>query len=383
VTTPASAPGDAAQLSVRGHALACDASGDPGRRGAARSALTIHGSEAAARALPGPLEVPGVSTEPRDRAGGRGAGSAAPVPPIARALPGPRSARLPINVRLIACLAAVYLIWSSTYLVMRLALAELPPLLMASIRFAVAGTVMLAIARRRGAAWPSARQWLGAVPVGALLFLGGNGFVAIGEQSVSSGGAAVVCAMMPLWIGVLAAVSGERPSRREWLSLGLGFVGVLVLMGGPSLQGEPLHIAVILLAPVCWALGSILSRRQGLRAPSDTFMSAAMQMLAGSAALAIAGLARSEQLPAHISPHTWLAVGYLVVFGSVIGFTAYHWLLRNARPVVATSYAYVNPILAVVIGAVASGEALGITTLIANVLIVGAIALALGKPRPH
>lgn len=289
--------------------------------------------------------------------------------------------RSTIDPRLIACLAAVYLIWSSTYLVLRIAISELPPLLMASIRYAAAGLVMLAVAKQRGAVWPSARQWLRVVPVGALFFLGGNGFVATAELSVSSGGAAVVCAMMPLWTGVLAAVSGERPSRREWVALGLGFVGVLVLMGGPSLQGRPLHIALILLAPVCWALGSVLARRFARSSRQDAVMSSAMQMLSGGAVLAVAGLACSERLPAHASAHAWLAVGYLVVFGSLIGFTAYLWLLRHARPVIATSYAYVNPVLAVLIGAAVSGEALGVTTLIANVLIVGAIALALRKPR--
>ena len=291
--------------------------------------------------------------------------------------------RAAVDPRLIASLAAVYLIWSSTYLVLRIAISELPPLLTASIRYAAAGLVMLAVAKQRGAAWPSARQWLGVVPVGALFFLGGNGFVAIAELSVSSGGAAVVCATMPLWTGVLAAVSGERPSRREWLSLGLGFVGVLVLMGGPSLAGEPLHIVLIVLAPVCWALGSILARRNARSASHDAVMASAMQMLTGGAVLAIAGLLRSERLPAHASAHAWLAVGYLVVFGSLVAFTAYLWLLRHARPVIATSYAYVNPILAVVIGAAVSGEALGVTTVIANVMIVGAVALALGKSRAH
>ncbi|HET7499546.1 MAG TPA: drug/metabolite exporter YedA [Kofleriaceae bacterium] len=285
--------------------------------------------------------------------------------------------------RLIACLAALYLIWSSTYLAIRIALVELPPLLMAGARFGAAGLVLLAVSRHRGVAWPSARQWLRTVPIGALLFVGGNGFVVIAELSVSSGGAAVVCATMPLWTGVLAAVSGERPSRREWLSLAVGFIGVLVLMGGPSLAGQPLHIALLLLAPVCWALGSILSRRDARLAPSDAFMSSAMQLLTGAGGLAIAGIAHGERFAAHASAQAWLALAYLFVFGSLIGFTAYHWLLRNARPVVATSYAYVNPILAVLIGAVVSGEQLGVTTLVANVLIVGAVALALGRPRPR
>jgi drug/metabolite transporter (DMT)-like permease len=288
---------------------------------------------------------------------------------------------VPIDPRLVASLAAVYVIWSSTYLVMRIALEELPPLWMASLRFSAAGIALLAIAKQRGAAWPTARQWLRALPVGALLFVGGNGFVAIAELSVSSGGAAVVCATMPLWTGVLAAISGEKPSRREWLSLVVGFIGVLVLMGGPSLAGEPLHIVLIMLAPISWSLGSILARRAGAAIHTHTFMSSAMQMIAGSVALALVAVLRGERLPAHASAQAWLSLGYLFVFGSVVGFTAYNWLLRNARPVVATSYAYVNPILAVLIGAMLSGEALGVTTFVANALIVGALALALGKRR--
>ena len=294
----------------------------------------------------------------------------------------PATTRARIDPRLILSLAALYLIWSSTYLAIRIALVELPPLLLASARFAAAGLVMLAIARRRGAAWPSAAQWLRVMPSGALLFLCGNGFVVLAEQSVSSGGAAVVCATMPLWTGVLAALGGERPTWREWLSLGIGFVGVLVLMGGPSLQGEPLHLVLVVLSPFCWALGSIVSRRQSRTSPAGSLLSSAMQMITGGGLLMVVGLGRGERLPAHASAGAWLAVGYLLVFGSLIGFTAYNWLLRNARPVVATSYAYVNPILAVVLGAVLTGEALGVTTLIANVLIVGAIALALTRPRP-
>lgn len=291
-----------------------------------------------------------------------------------------RAARASIDPRLVVSLAAVYLIWSSTYLAIRIAIAELPPLLMAGARYSAAGAVMLVIARRRGAIWPSPTQWLRVVPIGVLLFLCGNGFVVIAELSVPSGGAAVVCATMPLWTGVLAALGGERPSWREWLSLGIGFVGVLVLMGGPSLQGRPLHLVLIVLSPMCWALGSVLARRQAHAWRSGALLSSAMHMLTGGGSLMIAGVAHGEGLPAHAGAGSWLAVGYLLVFGSLIGFTAYNWLLRNARPVVATSYAYVNPILAVLIGAAISGEPLGVTTLIANVLIVGAIALALGRP---
>jgi drug/metabolite transporter (DMT)-like permease len=285
-----------------------------------------------------------------------------------------------IDPRLVAALAAVYVVWSSTYLAIRIAVSDLPPLVMASMRFLVAGLVMLAIAKRRGAAWPPMRQWRRIAPIGVLLFIGGNGFVAIGEQTVSSGGTALVGATMPLWTGVLALVTGDRPTRREWLSLALGFVGVIVLLGGPSLDGEPLHVALVLLAPACWSLGSIFARRLSQSDPIDSFMSSAMQMLGGGIALAIVGFAIGEPLPLHASARSWLAVAYLLVFGSLIAFTAYAWLLRHARPIVATSYAYVNPVLAVLIGAVVSGESLGVTTLVANALIVGAVALALRKP---
>jgi drug/metabolite transporter (DMT)-like permease len=287
-----------------------------------------------------------------------------------------------VDPRLVASLAAVYVIWSSTYLAMRVAVQDLPPLLMASMRFLAAGSIMLAIARRRGAAWPSARDWWRVLPIGALLFLGGNGFVAIAETSVSSGGAAVVCATMPLWVGVLGAVSGEKPNAREWASLVLGFVGVLVLMGGPALAGKPEHIVLVICSPIMWALGSVLARRtKDIGGQHATLVGSALQMLVGGGVLLVVGTLRGESIPLHASTQSWLALVYLFVFGSVVGFTAYGWLLRNARPVVATSYAYVNPILAVLIGAMLYGEPLGWTTAVANVMIVGAVMLALYR-RP-
>jgi drug/metabolite transporter (DMT)-like permease len=232
--------------------------------------------------------------------------------------------------------------------------------------------------------WPRARDWLRAAAPGVFLFLGGNGLVAIAETSVASGGAAVVCATMPLWVGVLGAATGTRPSRREWLSLVLGFVGVVILMGGPSLAGRSLHVALLVCSPICWAIGSVLSRRlpkQG--ADHGTWMVPAQQMLGGAAALVVVGLVRGERVPTAASASAWLALAYLFVFGSLVAFTAYNWLLRNARPTVATSYAYVNPIIAVVIGAAFSGETLGVTTLAAVVLIVGALVFGMAKPKPR
>jgi len=291
-------------------------------------------------------------------------------------------ARTAVDVRLILSLAAVFVIWSSTYLVMKLAIVELPPLLMASIRFVAAGLVMLLIAMRRGVAFPKARDWLRVLPIGALLFLGGNGLVSIAQRSLASGGAAVVCAMMPLWVGVLGAIGGEKPSKREWLSLAIGFVGIIVLMGGPSLAGEPHHIVMIIFSPICWALGSVMARRLPKEIGGDTFMLPAMEFLTGGAVLAVVGFSLGERVPSGASVNAWLAVAYLTVFGSLLAFTAYNWLLRNARPTVATSYAYVNPVLAVLLGAVLTGEPLGITTLVANALIVVAVMLALRRTKP-
>lgn len=282
--------------------------------------------------------------------------------------------------RLIASLAAVYLIWSSTYWAMRVAVEDLPPLWMAAVRYGSAGLVLLAIGYRRVGAWPTARAWGRVAPIGVLLFLGGNGFVAIAVDTVPSGGAAVVCAMMPLWVGVLGVVGGEPPTRREWLALGVGFAGVLVLMGGPSLSGEPMHIALLLAAPACWALGSVLARRLSDPAMRDSFLLSGMEMITGGAALFAAGLLRGERVPTAAPAAAWIALAYLWLFGSLLAFTAYSWLLRNTRAVVATSYAYVNPVLAVGLGAALAGEPLGISTVIANVLIIGAIALALNRP---
>ncbi|HUS31261.1 MAG TPA: EamA family transporter [Kofleriaceae bacterium] len=287
-----------------------------------------------------------------------------------------------IDPRLIASLAAVYVIWSSTYLAMRIVVHDLPPLLSAALRFLLAGGTMFGYALYKGARFPSLRDWLRVAPVGIFLFVGGNGFVSIASQSIPSGGIAVVCALMPLWAGVLGFAFGVRPTRREWFSLFIGFAGVVILLGGPSLAGKPIHIALVIASPMLWAAGSLLSRRTkdvgGVHAP---LIGPALQMLTGGAALAAVALVRGERFPVDASATSWAALVYLFIFGSLVAFTAYAWLLRNTRPAIATSYAYINPILAVLIGAALYGEPLGVTTLIANILIVGAVMLALSGTR--
>ena len=283
---------------------------------------------------------------------------------------------------LVGCLVAVYVIWSSTYLATNVAVRELPAALMAAIRFTAGGSAMLLLARRRGAAWPTAAQWKAQLLPGVLLFVGGSGFVAIAETTVSSGGAAVVCATMPLCLAVIALAGGERPSRREWWSLALGLLGVVVLVRSPSLAGKPWHVALLLCSPPAWAVGSLLSRKvpkPAVATPGDAFVNPAMQMLIGGVVLGAVALASGETIPMHASATAWACVGYLFAFGSLIGFTAYDWLLHHARPVIATSYAYVNPVGAVLLGAALNGEPLAWSTAVANALIVAAVVLALRR----
>ncbi|HTM22128.1 MAG TPA: EamA family transporter, partial [Kofleriaceae bacterium] len=232
--------------------------------------------------------------------------------------------------------------------------------------------------RAAGAPWPSARQWLLSVPIGVLFFVAGNGFITIAMQSIDSGAAAVLAATMPLWLALLAGAAGERSGGREWLGLGLGLAGVVVLVGGASARGEPAHLVLLLLSPPAWAVGSLLARRLPL--PSG-LASAALQMITGGLALGLVAAARGERFTADATGHAWLALGYLAVAGSLVGFSAFNWLLRNTRPALATSYAYVNPVLAVLIGAVLGNEPLGPSTLIATSLIVGAVVMVVRGRR--
>jgi len=303
------------------------------------------------------------------------------APPAPRR-PGLVGATDPSSTRIVLALLAVYVIWGSTYLVMRWAVAELPPMMMGAIRFSIAGAILYLIARLRGAPAPTPRQWRNAAAVGGLLFVGGNGMVAIAERSVSSGVAAVVCATMPLWVAMLAWLTGERPTGREWIGQVLGLAGVVVLVGDQLGTAAPLDTFVVVLAPIAWAAGSMLSKRVAI-APGA--MGAATEMIAGGALMAIVGLTRGEAVHAP-SLHAVGALAYLIGLGSLVGFTAYAWLLRNTRPAIATSYAFVNPPLAVVFGIALGGERAGWPLAVATPLIVASVGLVvLGKraaPRP-
>lgn len=276
------------------------------------------------------------------------------------------AARRSARATLIFCLLALYLVWGTTYLSMRVVVQSVPPFLMGSARFLLAGTILFTVLRLRGLRGPTLREWLYAAPVGACLFVLGNGFVGRAEVRLSSGLAAVVTATMPLWAAALGLLLGERTRRQELVGMGLGLAGVLVLFSGAELQGELSSAVFLMIAPIGWALGSLLTRRLP-QAPG--LMSAASHMLAGGAVMGAVAFAVGERPPAHVptlAAANWL---YLVAFGSLVSFSAYNWLLRNARPAVAMSYSYVNPVIAVVVGAVLGREALGPEVLPATALV--------------
>lgn len=277
-------------------------------------------------------------------------------------------------------MASVYVIWGSTYLAIRFALeGGFPPFLLGGIRFVLAGALMFAVLRARGMAAPSARQWRNAAVMGVLMLLLGNGMVNVAEQTVSSGLAAVAVASAPLWMGVFAAMRGERPTGVEWIGLGIGFLGVLWLNAGGSLAATPVGLVCLLVATVAWSFGSIWSRGRDLAPP---FMAAAAQMLCGGVAMLIVAALAGERMHTLPTATALGAFAYLVVAGSLVGFTAYVWLLRNVRPALAGSYAYVNPAIAVLLGALLAGERFGTGELIAmGVILLGVVAITLARAR--
>lgn len=296
----------------------------------------------------------------------------------------PPSVAVPVRGFAVAmALLSVYVIWGSTYLGIRFALeGGYPPLLMGGGRFVLAGALMYGVLRWRGEPAPTRRQWSALALMGLLLMGLGNGMVTIAEQWVTSGLAAVAVASMPLWMGLFTTLRGERPSRNEWIGMAIGFVGVVWLNAGSALAASPQGLIALLIAPLAWAFGSVWSRGRDLPSP---FMSAAGQMLCGGAMMLVAGTVLGERLHTVPSTHGTLAVLYLVTFGSIIGFSAYIWLLRHVRPALASSYAYINPPIAVLFGALLAGERFSIHALGAMVVILAGVAtvtLTRARPRP-
>ncbi|HET9225256.1 MAG TPA: drug/metabolite exporter YedA [Thermoanaerobaculia bacterium] len=278
-------------------------------------------------------------------------------------------------------LAAVYVIWGSTYLAIRFAIETLPPFWMAGVRFLVSGLLLYGWARWRGAPKPSRIHWGSAALIGGLLLLGGNGAVVWAEQRLDSGAAALLVSTVPIWMVLFEWLrrGGTRPTLGVVAGLALGFAGLVMLVkpsGGDTGGFDAVGVAVLLLGCMSWAWGSLRSRHVPL--PESPLLATGMEMLAGGALFMVAGLLTGEagRLDlAAASPKSLLALGYLVLFGSLLGFTAYIWLLRVTSPALASTYAYVNPVVAVLLGWAFAGEPLTAGMLVAAAVILTGVAL--------
>lgn len=295
------------------------------------------------------------------------------------------------TAKLLGAFAALYLIWGSTYLAIRFAIETLPPLLMASVRFLVAGALLYAWSRSRGAPRPTRTQWRDAAVVGGLLFVGGNGAVVISQQWVPSGLVALLVASVPLWMVVVDWFWGSRvhPGGRALIGLLLGFGGVAFLAGSPGVgAGGPRELFgafLVVAGSLAWATGSIYARQADM--PPRPRLWVGMQMLSGGALLLPLALATGEfsRLDvAGVSAKSVLALLYLVVFGALIAFSAYIWLLGVSTPARVATYAYVNPVVALLLGWGLAGEPLTPRSLAAaTIIIASVVVITSGASRPH
>ena len=283
----------------------------------------------------------------------------------------------------VAALATIYLVWGSTYLAIRVTDRTMPPLLMSSVRFLIAGTALYAFASR-GHARPTLRQWGSAAIVGAALLLIGNGGVAWAETRLESGLAALMVAIIPLWVALMDRVFfGRRLSPVAIAGLFVGFAGVALLVR-PGGGGDVVAMLALVGTTAAWAGGSLYAR--GAALPESPLLSASMQMLAAAVFLGVSGLASGETSGIHadtFSTKPVIAFVYLVVVGSLIAFSAYAWLLKNVRISIVSTYAFVNPVVAVALGTVFLNETIGWTTVIAGAAIIVAVVSIVTARAPR
>ena len=311
----------------------------------------------------------------------------APARPLSSRPGGPSQAATASAGAIWFALAVVYVIWGSTYLAIRESILTIPPLLMAGVRFLIAGGLLYPVAIRLGdreADRPTWPQWRSAMVIGTLLLLVGNGGVVLAERTVPSGVVALIVATVPVWMALIDRVFfGQRLAARAMAGLALGFGGLALLIGGPGgghLDARGLAIAVI--APIGWAAGSMYARRATL--PARPLVGTAMEMLCGGVVLSLAAAVHGEFAHLHladVSLTSALGLGYLIVFGSWGGFVAYVWLLRVAPVSLVGTYAYVNPVVAVFLGWLILDEAISGRTVLAAGIIVSAVALIVSARR--
>jgi drug/metabolite transporter (DMT)-like permease len=254
---------------------------------------------------------------------------------------------------LVVNLALVYVLWGSTYLAIRFGIDGLPPLLLSALRNLTAGALLFTWMRLRGAPWPTLRQWRNGAFIGFMMMSVGNGFVCLAERSVPSGLAALVVGSAPVFAILFGWGFGTRPHALEWAGVVLGFAGVALLNVDVRAAASPAAIGLLVIATASWSFASILQPR--LDMPQGG-ASASVQMLGGGACLVVMAMLHGEHLPARVPTHSWLALAYLIVFGSIVAYSAFVYVINHARPALATSYAYVNPVVAVALGALFADE---------------------------
>ena len=288
-----------------------------------------------------------------------------------------------MKLKIWTAMVVVYIFWGSTYLAIRYAVETIPPFLMAGTRFLVAGSILYAWRRLAGDRGPTKKQWITTAVIGALLLFGGNGMLSWAEQMVPSGVSALLIGAVPLWMTLIEALrpGGRRPNLAGMIGLAIGFGGIVLLVG-PSLAGgskadlHPLGITILLVAALSWSLGSIYSRHADL--PSSSLLGTGMEMLAGGVVLYLVGTLAGEWRSfalGNVSLRSWLGLAFLTIFGSMITFSAYAWLLRAAPLPLVSTYAYVNPLIAILLGSIFASEVLSARILIAALVIIGSVVL--------
>lgn len=291
-------------------------------------------------------------------------------------------------IRFVAAFAAIYVIWGSTYLAIKFAIASIPPFLMLAFRFLPAGLIMYAVLRMRGVAAPTRREWVAAGAIGTLMLAGGTGAVAWAEQTIHSGLAALLVAAVPMWMVLFDWVgpARRRPTGRVLAGLAVGFSGVGLIVG-PTWSGFGMGgvvaALVVMFGTICWAVGSVYSRYVAL--PRSPFMASAAEMIAaGLALILIAALfGEAGQFDAAgVTRESALSVVYLILFGSLVAFAAYVWLLHHTTPARVSSYAFVNPLVAMLLGVWLGDEQFGMVTMVAAALIIASVVLITLERRP-
>ncbi|MDP3210196.1 drug/metabolite exporter YedA [Methylotenera sp.] len=273
------------------------------------------------------------------------------------------------SLLIVLALFCTYFIWGSTYLAIRFGIESFPPFLMGGVRFTVAGIVLFAVMRYLGAAMPSKQEWLGASVVGLLLPALGNGTVCYVQQTVSSSVAALSIATAPIWMAIFSSIWGHKITTKEWLGIAIGLVGIVLLNLGGSFDGDLMSAFLLIFAAASWSFGSVWGKHLAM---PEGLMGAACQMLTGGLVLLIVSAYAGESWPAEVSARSWGALLFLIVLGSLIAYSAYQYLLKTVRPLVASSNTFVNPLVAFAVGVWFAAEHVTVTEMIAlGVILVG------------